>query len=230
LKLRVKGVNAGGTGTASAFVSVTTTATPVLMLDGLTALSSAGAYSFARKFRAAYFGSAFEVRRTDNSTLNIGFDANNDVDVAALLAFTGSTSAWVTKIYDQSGNAKDAVQASTGNQAEIVNAGAAVTVKDASRRRSTARPPSIRSLAAWASTQPAQLLYSCGEGLRCSGPAACRGRQHALSQPVHAAVQGRFAWRDRSLLHPERRCKTARFLQQRAHGVRQHQRAPDHDG
>jgi hypothetical protein len=71
-----------------------------------------------------YTGAAIQVRRSnDNALQDIGFTAAGDLDESALLAFVGSNSGFVVKWYDQSGNARDAVQATTANQPRIVNAG-----------------------------------------------------------------------------------------------------------
>ena len=77
-----------------------------------------------RKISSTYTGSAIRVRRSnDNAEQNIGF-VNNELDTASLLTFTGANSGFVTTWYDQSGNANNAVQATTSLQARIVNAGA----------------------------------------------------------------------------------------------------------
>jgi hypothetical protein len=92
-----------------------------LLLD-LLATSAVRAYSL-RKLRAAYAGSAIRVRRdNDNAEQDIGFVAGA-LDTAALATFVGSNSAYLSKWYDQSGNADDAVQASTSLQPRIRNAG-----------------------------------------------------------------------------------------------------------
>ncbi|GAA4323064.1 arabinofuranosidase catalytic domain-containing protein [Flaviaesturariibacter amylovorans] len=95
-------------------------------LDGV-GLSSATpakpAYSL-RKLSSAYTGSAVEVRRSsDNSLQNIGFTPSGALDTAALKAFVGLASGFVSKWYDQGGSAIDAVQASASLQPRIVNSG-----------------------------------------------------------------------------------------------------------
>jgi hypothetical protein len=80
-----------------------------------------------RKLREAYTGSAIRVRRSsDNTELNIGFDALGELDTAALLAFTGtgaSDNGFINSWYDQSGNAKNATQIVSSSQPIIVNGG-----------------------------------------------------------------------------------------------------------
>lgn len=61
-------------------------------------------------------------RSSDNAEQDIGF-SRNELDVAALLAFAGSSSCYVTTFYDQTSGAKNAVQATAANQPRIVNAG-----------------------------------------------------------------------------------------------------------
>jgi hypothetical protein len=97
-------------------------ALPLPILDQLSA-PSAAAYSL-RKLRAAYTGNAIRVRRSsDNAELDIGFTAIGDLDTTTLLAFVGSGSGFVTTWYDQSGNGRNATQATAGSQPRIVNAG-----------------------------------------------------------------------------------------------------------
>lgn len=91
-------------------------------LSSITA-SAAAAFSL-RRLRCAYAGSAIQVRRSnDNATLNIGFTSWGDLDTAAMKTFVGANSAFVTIWYDQSGNARNALQATAGNQPRIMNAG-----------------------------------------------------------------------------------------------------------
>ncbi|HEY4145158.1 hypothetical protein [Pinirhizobacter sp.] len=67
---------------------------------------------------------AIRVRRlSDNAEQDIGF-SRNELDVGALLDFVGTSSGYVTTIYDQTANAQNAVQATAANQPRIVNAGA----------------------------------------------------------------------------------------------------------
>jgi hypothetical protein len=61
-------------------------------------------------------------RSSDNAEQDIGF-TGNALDTASLATFVGSDSAYVTKFYDQTGNAEHGEQATSGNQARIVNAG-----------------------------------------------------------------------------------------------------------
>ncbi|RYY83122.1 MAG: hypothetical protein EOO15_21895, partial [Chitinophagaceae bacterium] len=91
---------------------------------GLSAsLAAVPAYSL-RRLGTAYAGKALTVRRgNDNATLDIGFTASGDLDTAALKTFAGSNSAYVTRWYDQSGNALDAEQGTPVLQPRIVNAG-----------------------------------------------------------------------------------------------------------
>jgi hypothetical protein len=91
--------------------------------------SAAAAYSL-RKLRAAYTGSAIEVRRTNNDVADIGFTSTGELDTAALLAFTGTgalDNGFITKWYDQSGNGRNATQTLALSQPKIVNAGSVLT-------------------------------------------------------------------------------------------------------
>ena len=91
-------------------------------------LTPAGAYS-VRRLIYNYAGMAMQVRRSsDNTTQNIGYTGAGDLDTAGLTTFCGSNTCYVTIWYDQSGAANNAVQASNGNQAIIVNSGTINTV------------------------------------------------------------------------------------------------------
>jgi hypothetical protein len=86
--------------------------------------SASVAYSL-RKLRTAYAGSAIRVRRTDLTEQDIGF-VGDVLDTASLLAFVGTgalDNGFITTWYDQSGNSKNATQATAINQPRIVNAG-----------------------------------------------------------------------------------------------------------
>jgi hypothetical protein len=96
-----------------------------LLLDLYT--SSAVAYSL-RKLRTAYSGSAIQVRRSsDNTTQDIGFDLNGNLDTSSLLTFCGAGNGSITTWYDQSGNSNNATQTTIANQGQIVSSGSIVT-------------------------------------------------------------------------------------------------------
>lgn len=108
---------AGGTGAAR-----TATTTPGFT-GSLDSLSPSAAYSI-RRLRDAYTGPLIRVRRSsDNAAQDIGAILSGHLNTAALSSFCGAASCFVTTWYDQSGNARDAVQATAANQPRIVNAG-----------------------------------------------------------------------------------------------------------
>jgi hypothetical protein len=81
------------------------------------------AYSL-RQLSSNYTGFAVRVRRAnDNTTQDIGFTVNGDFNTTALQTFVGSSDAFVTIWYDQSGNGRHAIQATTANQPQIASAG-----------------------------------------------------------------------------------------------------------
>jgi hypothetical protein len=89
--------------------------------------SATAAYSL-RKLRSAYTGDCIQVRRSsDNATQNIGF-VNNVIDSTTLLTFCGAGNGFVTTWYDQSGNAKNAIQNTLANQPQIVSSGVVIKV------------------------------------------------------------------------------------------------------
>ena len=96
-----------------------------ILLDVYT--GAAAAYSL-RKLNSSYTGSAIRVRRSsDNTEQNIGFSSNGVLDTTALMSFVGVGSGMVTTWYDQSGNAKNAVQTTASNQPQVVINGVLVT-------------------------------------------------------------------------------------------------------
>lgn len=95
----------------------------VLDLAGLneTAITTV-AYS-VRKLSSTYTGKCMQVRRSDNTTQDIGFTAGGELDITALQAFANGGDAFVVTWYDQSGNNRNLTQATPANQPRIVNAG-----------------------------------------------------------------------------------------------------------
>lgn len=85
---------------------------------------AAVAYSAARRLATAYTGALIRVRRSsDNAEQDIGYNGSNVLDESALTSFVGANNGFVVTIYDQSGNSKNATQATAVNQPRIVNAG-----------------------------------------------------------------------------------------------------------
>jgi hypothetical protein len=90
--------------------------------------SSAAAYS-VRLLRALYTGNAIRVRRSsDNAEQDIGFNTFGDLDTTSLTSFCSGTDGFVTTWYDQSGNAKNAVQTTAAKQPQIVSSGSVINV------------------------------------------------------------------------------------------------------
>ena len=89
------------------------------------------AYS-TRRLNGNYSGAAIEVERSsDNTTQDIGFDSNGDLDESALTTFCTGTTCKVRTWYDQSqtggtGSGNDAVQTTHANQPTIYTGGALV--------------------------------------------------------------------------------------------------------
>ncbi|RDE05434.1 hypothetical protein [Sphingomonas aracearum] len=98
------------------------------LLDNVTA-APAGAYSL-RRLKTSYAGPAINVVRADGTAQDIGFTSSGDLDTAALLAFTGTTSSstgTVATWYDQSGNGRHWTNATASTQPSIVATGAVLT-------------------------------------------------------------------------------------------------------
>jgi hypothetical protein len=94
------------------------------LLDTYT--GAAAAYSL-RKLRTAYTGNAITVRRSsDNTSQNIGFDANGNLDTTSMLSFVGAGNGFVSIWYDQSGNGRDFTQSTAVRQPQIVSSGSLI--------------------------------------------------------------------------------------------------------
>jgi hypothetical protein len=79
-------------------------AQPLIDAVGVDAIAALG----FKKLRAAYAGDCIQVRRlSDNNTQDIGFDANGDLDTAAIASFCGANTGVISIWYDQSGNGYD---------------------------------------------------------------------------------------------------------------------------
>ena len=92
-----------------------------LLLDTYT--GAAVAYSL-RKLRTLYSGNCVTVRRSsDNTSTNIGFDSNGNLDTTSLLSFVGVNDGFVSVWFDQSGNNRNATQVTTTYQPKIVSNG-----------------------------------------------------------------------------------------------------------
>jgi hypothetical protein len=100
--------------------------TKKFVLDLISVIASA-AYGL-RRLRRLYTGFCIRVRRSsDNAQLDIGFTSTGDLDIVTLLAFVGTGNGFVTTWYDQSGNGRNATQATAGGQPQIVSNGALLT-------------------------------------------------------------------------------------------------------
>ena len=112
------------TTTTTAAPTTTTTTTAV---SGSLFADTRGIYSL-RLVNTSYTGSAIRVRRSsDNTEQNIGF-SSNQLDTSALASFVGSSTGYVVKWFDQSGNAYDISQSNTVKQPRIVNNGTLYTL------------------------------------------------------------------------------------------------------
>jgi hypothetical protein len=147
-----------------------------LLLD--TYSGAAAAYSL-RKLRSAYTGAAIRVRRSsDNTETDIGF-VSNQLDTTSLLSFVGANNGFVTKWYDQSGNARDTSQGTTTKQPQIVSSGTliltnskpAITFDGSSSELITSSIASYLSSTAYSifSTNKANTIKSDGYFIGTSG-------------------------------------------------------------
>jgi len=88
---------------------------------------AAAAYSVRQLANTAAL--CMRVRRdNDDAEQDFGFDANGDLDTAAIATFVGSgNNGYVSKWYDQSGNGNDTEQNTHGAQPQIYNGTAVIT-------------------------------------------------------------------------------------------------------
>ena len=82
-----------------------------------------------RKLSSSYTGSCIEVRRaSDNAIQNIGF-SNNILDTASLVTFAQGGQCFIRTLYDQSGNANNAVETTFTSQPQITDTSGVVITK-----------------------------------------------------------------------------------------------------
>lgn len=83
------------------------------------------AYSI-RKLSSSYSGSCMRIRRSsDNAEQDINF-VSDYIDTASMLYFVGAGNGFVTKWYDQSGNANDSLNTTAAGQPQIISSGSLV--------------------------------------------------------------------------------------------------------
>lgn len=109
-------------------VTPTPSATPpAQLLFNLYSTNAFAGYSL-RLLDSTYTGDSIRVRRElDNTEQDIGFDINGVLDTAALSSFCNSTTGWVVKMYDQSGNGYDMVQSTAIQQFQIFDGSSVIT-------------------------------------------------------------------------------------------------------
>lgn len=83
-------------------------------LDGLSNIAIA--YS-TRRLLTSYAGNLIRLRRdSDNGESDFGYDANGDLDIAAVAAWLGGATGYIVTWYDQSGNGVNATQGVAASQ------------------------------------------------------------------------------------------------------------------
>ena len=113
-------------GTLTSFVNESFTSSLPLDVSG----SASAAYGL-RNLSSTYSGNVVEVRRSsDDTTQNFTATEITDGTLLAFVGTGGSDNGHVKTWYDQSGNSRDAVQATAASQPKIVDAGVLVTDRD----------------------------------------------------------------------------------------------------
>jgi hypothetical protein len=87
---------------------------------------AAAAYSVRQLANTAALAMRIREDGTDTET-DIGFDANGDLDTAAIASHCSTNNGFVVTWYDQSGNQNDAAQGTSGSQPQIYNGSAVIT-------------------------------------------------------------------------------------------------------
>jgi hypothetical protein len=124
-EFRVAGLSAAGIYSPNSnVVSATTVAASTTL--GVTATPQA-AYSLSRRVNTSYSGPLFRVRRSSDNVETDIPQASGVVDAAALATAVGSSDAFVTALYDQSGFARHLTQATAAAQPRVATAGTLVT-------------------------------------------------------------------------------------------------------
>ena len=101
-----------------------------LLLDTSYGSGAEAAYS-VRKLRTAYTGPAMKVQDTvGGATQDIYFDANNNLDEAAIISYGGSNDVFVQTWYDQSINGNNATQPSSLLRPKIYDGTTGALVKE----------------------------------------------------------------------------------------------------
>lgn len=117
----VTATNSIGNNSANSSNSIVPNASVAPLLDSYSTNTAYG-WSIASRLKNTATN-AIRVRRSnDNAETDIGF-VENQLDTATLLSFTGSNSAFITRIYEQVGSGYDFTQTTASRQPRIVNAG-----------------------------------------------------------------------------------------------------------
>lgn len=113
-------------GNVNAYFQVGNFGTPT---SGLLSTYTGAAAAYSVRQLANTAALCMRVRRdNDDAEQDFGFDANGDLDTAAIATFVGSgNNGYVVTWYDQSGNTNNATQSTDGSQPQIYNGSAVIT-------------------------------------------------------------------------------------------------------
>jgi len=115
-----------------------------------------------RRLRIGYTGNCIRIRRSsDNTEQDIGFNATDTLDTAALLSFVGAGNGFVTTWYDQSGNGRNIAQSTAANQPQIVSSGVVLTRNSLPCVRYSDTSTQISLITSSNYSVPAATTFSC---------------------------------------------------------------------
>jgi hypothetical protein len=122
-----KGQLTRGSGKGGVAVAGSSYTGPGDLVSGATAWYGLRGYSGA--YAAPGTNKAINIRRaSDNATLDIVIKSDGTLDVAAATTFLAATTGFVTKLYDQSGNGRDVVQATAAQQPQLLLSGSSASI------------------------------------------------------------------------------------------------------
>lgn len=92
---------------------------------------ASGAWSISRRLVATWTGAIIRVRKSSGGEMDVGTIWNGRdwvLDIAAIAAWAGSDSVFITTVYDQTGGGAHLTMTTAGSQPRLINAGTPETI------------------------------------------------------------------------------------------------------